>query len=144
MPEPIDEFIAEFENDYYIPANRAKQVVRQKGMFNILNNQSILKIDCVVLKDDDFENNAFSRRHKVNYAGDLDVSIISREDLILSKLKWAKNTKSGRQLLDVASVIRNGFDENYVESWAKKLGIEELLQDSFALLEKNYDARHDS
>lgn len=144
LPENINNFIAEFEDDYYIPTNRAKQAARQKGMFNILNNQTIIKIDCVVLKDDEFESNAFSHRQKVDYAGEFDVWIISREDLILSKLNWAKNTKSERQLLDVASIIRNGFDSDYVEQWAKKLGTEELLKDSFLLLEKNYDAGHDS
>jgi hypothetical protein len=113
-------------------------------MFNILNNQTILKIDCVVLKDNEFEINAFSRRQKVNYAGDFDVWIIGKEDLILSKLNWAKNTNSERQMLDVASIIRNGFDKLYVEKWAEKLGVDELLKECFELLERNYDDRHDS
>lgn len=142
--ENIDEFIAEFENDYYIPTSRAWQAARQKGMFNILNNQTILKIDCVVLKESEFDKNAFARRQKVNYADDFEVWIISKEDLILSKLNWAKNTKSERQILDVASIIRNGYDEEYVENWAKKLGVDALLQRCFEILEQNYDDRHDS
>lgn len=144
LPENIDKFIAEFENNYYIPIGRAKQAVRQKGMFNILNNQTILKIDCVVLKENEFEINAFSRRQKVDYSGDFDVWIISKEDLILSKLNWAKNTKSERQMLDVASIIRHDFDKEYVEKWAKQLGVEDLLLDCFELLKKNYDDGHDS
>lgn len=144
LPENIDKFIAEFETDYYIPINRAKDAVRRKGMFNILHNQTILKIDCVVLKESAFETNAFARRQRVDYAGDFDVWIISKEDLILSKLNWAKNTKSERQLLDVASIIRNGYDQIYVETWAKKLDVETLLAECFALLEKNYDDGHDS
>lgn len=144
LPEDIDKFIAEFETDYYIPTSRARQAVRQKKMFNLLNNQTILKIDCVVLKETEFDANAFSRRRKVDYAGDFDVWIISREDLILSKLNWAKNTKSERQMLDVASVIRNGYDKDYVEQWARKLGVEDLLRECFKLLDKNYDDRHDS
>lgn len=143
-PENIDKFIVEFENDYYIPINRAKDAVRRKAMFNILNNQTILKIDCVVLKESEFEMNAFARRRKVKYTDDFEVCIISREDLILSKLNWAKNTKSERQLLDVASIIRNGYDEEYVKIWAKKLDIENLLNECFALLEKNYADGHDS
>ena len=144
LPENIDEFIAEFESDYYIPLDSAKNAVRQKRMLNLLHNQTILKIDCVILKEDEFDKNAFSRRRKVDYAGDFDVWIISREDLILSKSSWAKKTKSERQMLDVASIIRNGFDEDYVENWAKKLGVENILQECFALLERNYDDRHDS
>ena len=142
--ENIDEFIAEFENDYYIPVNRAKQAVRQKGMFNLLNNQTIIKIDCVILKDGEFDKNAFARRRRVDYAGEFDVWIISREDLILSKLVWAKNTKSERQMLDVASIVRNGYDKEYVETWAPKLGVEKLLRECIELLDRNYVDRHDS
>ena len=144
LPENIDKFIAEFENDYYIPTGRARRAIEQKGMFNLLNNQTILKIDCVVLKENEFDKNAFSRRQKVDYAGDFDVWIISKEDLILSKLNWAKKSGSERQMLDVASIIRNGYDKNYVEKWAKKLGVDELLKECFELLDKNYDDRYDS
>ncbi len=73
LPENVDKFIAEFGTDYYIPINRAKDSVRRKGMFNVLNNQTILKIDCVVLKESEFETNAFARRKSVDYAGDFDV-----------------------------------------------------------------------
>jgi hypothetical protein len=144
LPENLDRFISEFENDYYIPLSRAKQAIRQKGMFNVLNNQTILKIDCVVLKENEFEINAFSRRRKVDYSGNFDVWIISREDLILSKLNWAKNTKFERQMLDVASLIRNGFDKDYVNNWAEKLGVERLLKECFELLGKNYVDGHDA
>ena len=143
-PGNIDEFIAEFENDFYIPQGRAKDASQRKGMFNILNNETILKIDCIVLKENEFDANAFSHRQKVDYAGDFDVWIIRKEDLILSKLNWAKNTKSERQMLDVASIIRNGFDNEYVEKWARKLGVDRLLRECFELLERNYDDRYDS
>lgn len=142
--ENINDFIAEFENDYYIPINRAKQAARQKGMFNLLSNQTILKIDCMVLKESEFDKNAFARRRKVDYTGEFDVWIISREDLILSKLNWAKKNESERQMLDVASIVRNGYDVEYVEEWARKLGVEELLRECIKLLGRNYDDRHDS
>jgi hypothetical protein len=143
-PENIEKFIAEFENDYYIPSNRAREAVSRKGMFNLLNQQTILKIDCVVLKETEFDQNAFSRRQKVQYTSDFQIWIIRKEDLILSKLNWAKNTKSERQLLDVASVIRNGYDKTYVESWATKLGVEALLEKSIKLLDENYVEGYDS
>ena len=62
LPENIDKFITEFETDYYIPVARAKEATRKKQMFNVLSNQTILKIDCVVLKETEFETNAFARR----------------------------------------------------------------------------------
>jgi hypothetical protein len=143
-PENIDKFIAEFENDYYIPINRAKQAARQKGMFNLLNNQTILKIDCVILKENEFEKNAFARRRKVDYSGEFEVCIISKEDLILSKLLWAKKSGSERQLLDVASIIRNGYDKTYVSEWIEKLELQNVFEQSLELLKQNYDDRYNS
>lgn len=144
LPENLDDFITEFVADYYIPLNSAKDAVRRKKMFNVLNQETVFKIDCVVLKTDEFAINAFSRRKKVDYSGDFDVWIISKEDLILSKLNWAKNTRSEKQMTDVANIIRNGFDEDYVEKWADKLEVKELLRECFELLNKNYVDGHDS
>ncbi len=117
LPETVDKFIREFETDYYIPLESAKNAVIQKRKFNILNQKTVLKVDCIILKETAFDLNAFARRKKVDYSGDFDVWIIGKEDLILSKLNWAKNTRSERQMLNVASIIRNDFDKNYVERW---------------------------
>jgi hypothetical protein len=144
LPGNVEKFIGEFQDDYYIPVEQAKKAVIERRMFNVLNNQTILKIDCVVLKETEYEQNAFSRRLRTNYSGDFEVWIISREDLILSKLNWAQRTKSERQLLDVASILRNGYQEDYVNQWARKLGVEELLKECFDLLNKHYDDGHDS
>lgn len=144
FPRDVDKFIKEFETDYYIPQNRARDAVQRKKMFNVLNQQTVMKIDCVILKDEEFQIQAFSRRQRVNYAGYFEIWIISREDLILSKLNWAKISRSEMQMRDVASIIRNGYDRDYVENWAKKLGVEDLLKECFELLEKNYVDGHDT
>ena len=135
--------IREFEPDYYVPQGRVRDAVSRKFTFNLLHRMTLVKIDCVIRKDDEFQITAFSRRRKVDFSG-FEVLIISKEDLILSKLNWAKKTRSEMQMRDVAGIIRNGYDVNYVEDWAKKLGIEDLLQECRELLEKNYVDGHDS
>ena len=139
-----DKFIKEFEKDFYIPENRVKDAIYRKRMFNILNQQSIIKIDCVILKPDEFSHTAFSRRQRVNYTEDFEVWIIGKEDLIISKLNWAKTSRSEMQMRDVASILRNGFDETYVNFWAEKLGIQDILQDCLDLIDKNYADGYDS
>ncbi len=138
-----DRIIKEFEPDYYVPQGRVRDAISRKFMFNLLHQTTLVKIDCVVRKDDEFQRTAFSNRRKVNFSA-FEVWIISKEDLILSKLNWAKKTRSEMQMRDVAGIIRNGYDANYVEGWAKKLGIEDLLQECRELLEKNYVDGHDS
>jgi hypothetical protein len=95
-----------------------------------------VKVDCVIRKETEYQRKAFSNRKKVMFS-DFDVWIISREDLILSKLNWAKDTHSEMQIRDAANILRNGFDENYIKHWAEKLGIEDLLAEAFAKLEQN-------
>lgn len=48
------------------------------------------------------------------------------------------------QMRDVAGIIRNGYDEKYVEDWAKKLGVEDLLKECREPLDQNYVDGHDS
>ena len=142
--ENVENFIKEFEPDYYVPHSRIRDAIYRKRMFNILNQQTIIKVDCVIRKKDDFSLNAFSKRKKVNYAGSFDVWIIGKEDLIISKLNWAKVSHSEMQMRDVASILRNGYDKEYVDYWTEKLGIQDILQECFELLEKNYADGYDS
>lgn len=135
--------IKEFEPDYYVPHGRVREAISRKFMFNLLHQETLVKVDCVVRKDTEFQKEAFSHRRKIDFSG-FEIWIISREDLILAKLNWAKNTRSEMQMRDVAGIIRNGYDENYVEDWAKKLGVEDLLKECRLLLEKNYVDGHDS
>lgn len=132
-----DKIIEEFEGDYYVPQNRVRDSISRKFMFNILHQEKLVKIDCVIRKDNDFQKQAFARRKKIKFADNFDLWIISREDLILSKLNWAKDSKSEMQLRDVANILRNGYDVEYVESWANRLGVKTLLEDALRKLEEN-------
>ena len=140
----VENFIKAFEPDYYVPHSGIKDAIYRNRMFNLLNQQTIIKIDCVIRKKDEYNQNAFSRRQKVNYSGDFDIWIISQADLIVSKLNWAKDSHSETQMRDVASMLRNGYDEKYVNYWVEKLGIQSLLKECFELLEKNYVDGYDS
>jgi hypothetical protein len=142
--DDVDKFIGEFEPDYYIPHDRIRDAISRNRMFNILNQKTIIKVDCVVRKNEEFQKEEFSRRKRINYAGYFDVWIIGKEDLILSKLNWAKNTKSEMQMRDVASILRNGYDENYVQTWAEKLGVKDLLSKCLEMIEENYVEGYDS
>jgi hypothetical protein len=53
---------------------------------------------------------------------------VSREDLILSKLAWAKDSGSEMQMRDVQALLVGGADRTYLERWAPELSITELLR----------------
>jgi hypothetical protein len=138
-----DKIIKEFETDYYLPQNRVRDAISGKFIFNLLHQERIVKIDCVLRKDDKFNKHAFANRQKVKFTT-FDVWVIGKEDLVLAKLNWAKKSHSEMQMRDVAGILRNGYDVEYVNQWAKKLGVSDLLNECLALLEKNYADGYDS
>ena len=56
---------------------------------------------------------------------------VSPEDLILSKLDWAKESRSQMQLDDVRNLLRSvqGLDTEYLNRWADRLGLTTLYQE---------------
>jgi hypothetical protein len=44
---------------------------------------------------------------------EFEVWVVSKEDLILSKLHWARESQSERQLADVENLIAAGCDTGY-------------------------------
>lgn len=52
------------------------------------------------------------------------------EDLILSKLEWAKASRAGRQIRDAAGVLAacgDALDWEYLDRWAEQLSVSDLL-----------------
>jgi len=96
--------------------------------FSIFHRASIQKIDIVVRQDSDYELEKFGRRREVELEGQR-VRVISPEDLILSKLSWAKQSPSELQLRDVRAVIavQADLDWAYIDRWALKLTVASLL-----------------
>ncbi len=56
-----------------------------------------------------------------------DIDIVSKEDLILSKLDWARESQSQRQLSDVENLLATGADLNYLQTWSRKLNLTDML-----------------
>ena len=120
-------FIKAFEPDYYVPHQGVSCAVSQKRMFNIIHQASSFKIDCIVLKDGAFQRLAFQNRQQVEYKG-FNVWTIAADDLVISKLLWAKDSHSEQQLRDVQNLLREHCNLEYITSWTQKLGIENLFQ----------------
>lgn len=55
--------------------------------------------------------------------------IVAKEDLILSKLFWAKDSRSESQMRDVKNLVSTGCDRPYIEQWTKELGLGNLWQE---------------
>jgi len=126
----LSRFIPRFEADYYLDPETVRDAVKSRGMFNLIHDEYIIKIDFVVRKDTPYRRREFSRRKKVA-VDDQDLYVVSPEDLILSKLDWAKDSRSEVQLNDVRNLLKSvkGLNQSYLARWAKALNIESLYRE---------------
>jgi hypothetical protein len=124
-----------FTPDYYVAEADVTRALATSGMFNILHLGKLVKLDLIVRKDTAYRRHEFERRKRVPMPG-FEAWIVSREDLILSKLAWGRDSGSEVQMRDVQALLASGADRQYLERWAKELSVEELLR-------KNLDAGHD-
>ena len=117
-----------FEPDYYVPADDLEQILRSEGMFNLVHVESVVKVDVIVRKSGDYRQTEFDRRRPVELP-DFHAWIVSKEDLILSKLLWAKDSHSELQLRDVRNLLATDADFDYLRGWAQPLGVTALLEE---------------
>jgi len=117
-----------FEPEYFVPEDALRTALRERSMFNLLHLESVVKVDLIVRKPAPYRRTEFARRMKVQLPG-FTAWLVSREDLILSKLAWAKDTESELQMRDVRNLLSLEVDMGYLRQWAPKLGVSELLED---------------
>lgn len=114
------------EEEYYVSRDAALQAYGAESLFNVIDLNSGWKIDFIIRKSRPFSLEEFERRHEADMLGTR-LYIASAEDVILSKLEWAKMSSSERQVNDVAGILRtqgNALDLEYVERWIAALGLE--------------------
>ncbi len=121
-----------FETEYYVDIEAVSRAIAQHSIFNLIHSDTVIKVDCIVLKTDAYRQEEFGRRQEVAL-GDFQTWIVSREDLILSKLYWARESRSEMQLRDVRNLLATGCDAVYLQSRARTLGVEELLNEVSAV-----------
>lgn len=126
----LGRFIALFETDFYLDAETVRAAIESKGMFNLIQNHYIVKIDFIVRKNSPYRRREFSRRKKIT-VDDRSLHLAAPEDLILSKLEWAKDSRSEMQLSDVRNLLKSvqGLNRRYMARWAKELGVEMLYRE---------------
>lgn len=111
-----------FKDGYYINESSIRRALETRSMFNIINQEHGGKIDCIIHKHTDFARSSFSRRYKVSVSG-VEFWISTKEDLIVSKLIWAKDTLSEMQIRDIANLSSSEYDSDYVNQWIERLAL---------------------
>ena len=118
--------LAAFSPDYYIDAAAVSRALASEGIFNVIHQGWIFKVDCIVRKSAPFRVAEFARRQRLNVAG-CETWVVSKEDLILSKLCWGSASRSEYQARDIRNLLATGCDRAYVEKWAAELEVLDYL-----------------
>lgn len=125
--DDTDAVVKIFEADFYVDADDVRTAVLSQRQFNLMHLKSGIKVDLIIRKSQEYRQVEFARRREATLAG-VKTWIVTREDLILSKLVWSKDSGSELQRRDVRSLMDDSVDRAYVEQWAKRLGVDALLR----------------
>ncbi|HEY6564452.1 MAG TPA: hypothetical protein VIY86_08135 [Pirellulaceae bacterium] len=127
--------VAALQGDYYVSESAALDAVRRRSCFNLLHLATAFKIDVFVSKDRDFDRSVQERAILAVLDGSppLPVRMASAEDIVLTKLEWYRLGEEGseRQWNDVrmvTAVQAEQLDRPYLELWAQRLGVADLLR----------------
>jgi len=91
----------------------------------------VVKIDFIIKKSSAYQQVAFSRRKEILIEGS-PMWFISAEDLVISKLIWAKDSHSEMQLKDVRNLIKtvDNLDLKYIDNWIRELDLEQIYKEA--------------
>jgi hypothetical protein len=95
------------------------------SLFNIVDFATLWKIDFIFKQPTPFDASRFARRGVVDIAG-VHLYTASAEDILITKLWWAKLGESERQMSDVVGIIevqRESLDREYINHWVEVLGL---------------------
>jgi predicted phage tail protein len=124
----LDQLLGHFDpGRYYVDADVARDALRHRSMFNVIDQQTGWKLDLIIRKARPFSVEELARRTKATIDG-IDVDTATAEDTIIAKLEWAKAGASERQLEDISAILRlrgDTLDRLYIGRWVDELELRE-------------------
>lgn len=123
-PDSLGRFLAAIDLDrYYVDVDAARDALRRRGMFNVIDMATGWKVDLVICKHTPHARAELGRRITSLVAG-VAAPVASAEDVAIAKLAWARDGGSERQLADVAGIVAARgaqLDLDYLERWVTAL-----------------------
>jgi len=136
----IEEIAALLSQTFYIDIEMARDAVKRRSSFNIIDKEYFFKIDIFVQGPDDISAIEMERRviYQVADSNDQSIYVCSPEDIIAHKLYWYKlgNGVSERQWNDAVNVIKvqkERLDIDYLKRTCRARGVSELLEKAFTV-----------
>lgn len=129
--EQLRQLLASFPPaEYATDEEDAFDALEKQSSFQVIDYATMWKVDFMIGRSDKFDQSRFDRRSLIEIAG-VPLYTASAEDILLTKLWWAKLGESERQLRDAAGIIevqRASLDFTYIEEWVAILTLQDQWQ----------------
>ncbi len=116
---------------FYVSESAVREAIITQKSFNIIDNESLGKVDIFILKDEPFPRSEFQRKQIRVVRSETVLVLPTAEDIILQKLTWYNlgygSEKQWRDILGVMKLQGEKLDLAYLSHWAKTLGVLESL-----------------
>ena len=128
--------------EYYLSEDAARQAIRHKSQFNILQSDTGLKADIMVPEMNAFNRSRFKRAREWPTSKNVRAFYTSPEDAIIKKMDFFREGGSEKHLRDIAGILKispEDVDKEYVTRWARDMDLTdiwELVQSEVAKSEK--------
>ena len=118
---------------FYVPVDAAREAIRDRSSFNLVDTASALKVDLFVVGDGLLDRMQIERRVLVPVSGAANgIWVTAAEDQVLRKLDWFRQggAMSDRQWRDVVGILRihlESMDLVYLQASAHEVGLTDDL-----------------
>jgi len=120
--------------EFYLDLEAMREAIRQRGSFNAIHLETAFKIDVFLPRDRPFDRMEFERRqrYEVSTSPIRSAYFASPEDVVLAKLEWylSGGEVSDRQWNDILGVLKvqaERLDRHYLQQWAQRIGVRDIL-----------------
>ena len=130
----VEPLVAALGDDFHADAEAVHRAVRRRSSVNVFHHATSTKVDLFVLGGSPLDEQAMSRRVRVQVAADPDrfLYVYTPEDILLQKLRWYRlggevSDRQWRDVLGIIAVQDRALDDAYLQSGAVLLAVTDLL-----------------
>jgi hypothetical protein len=131
----LEQLLSRFpESEYALSPEDAFDALKHRASFNVIDYATFWKVDFILRQYTPFDASRFARKQVVEIAG-VRLDTATAEDILITKLWWAKLGESERQINDAAGIVQvqgDMLDREYVERWVAVLELEDQWRAAIA------------
>ncbi len=117
--------------DYYCPPPEIiNSEITHKGQFNLIHQETQIKIDLIIRKNTSHSIEEFDRRQKITFWDNQEAYIAQPEDVIIKKLSYYREGGSPKHISDIRGILANTeIDTDYLNKWVDELQLQKQFNE---------------